>query len=97
MGGALKSLYIDGVYFDCACISEPGVRNQSAMQMDAQVAFDKALGTAICNTNGTFLMEKTTLKGHYLGNSNRKLEMLMDIYIAYCSKLTSSEAVCRCW
>jgi hypothetical protein len=43
IGAALKSDLIDGVYFDCACIAEPGVRDQTQMQAPAQAAFDQAL------------------------------------------------------
>eukprot|EP00746_Dinoflagellata_sp_MGD_P042469 gnl/MRDRNA2_/MRDRNA2_20297_c0_seq1.p1 gnl/MRDRNA2_/MRDRNA2_20297_c0~~gnl/MRDRNA2_/MRDRNA2_20297_c0_seq1.p1 ORF type:complete len:375 (-),score=59.04 gnl/MRDRNA2_/MRDRNA2_20297_c0_seq1:276-1331(-) len=43
IGGALNNSMIDGVYFDCACIPMPGVRDQEEMQEAAQVAFDQAL------------------------------------------------------
>ena len=43
IGNALKNPLIDGVYYDCACIPEPGVRDQMQMQAPAQAAFDKAL------------------------------------------------------
>jgi hypothetical protein len=43
VGSAVKEPLIDGIYWDCACIPEPGVRDQSQMQAPAQVAFDRAL------------------------------------------------------
>ena len=43
VGSVLNDPLIDGVYWDCACIPEPGVRDQSRMEIPAQAAFDKAL------------------------------------------------------
>lgn len=43
IGSAVSNPLFDGVYFDCACIPMPGVRDQEKMQEAAQAAFDQAL------------------------------------------------------